>query len=319
MPSSSKSALQNLSAYSELKRRVRWTIAQGRERALAAVEREKVRTSWEVGRLILEHILLHQKRGDYGGSVLKRLSKDIGLSYTELKYMVEFARTYPKSLPAGDLSWSHYTALLSINDSQQRKALTGQAVKNGWDRSKLRSEIRKLKPVQSAPASRDLLEPRRGKIGVHQIIDWHGRKAYDLGFSTYFEIKGRAPKRKNPPEKDLYTYETRLENVFDADTPWTQIHLGFGIWTRQKLRLRGIDAPELNTRDGLEAKRYVEKVLKAAKSIIISTTKSDKYDRYLADVFYKPARDAKTPAGSSGEVYLNQELIEKGYAVRVDE
>ena len=44
-------------------------------------------------------------------------------------------------------------------------------------------------------------------------------------------------------------------------------------------------------------------------SITICTTKPDKYDRYLADVFLK---------GPDGEVYLNNELLANGRAVRKD-
>ena len=43
-----------------------------------------------------------------------------------------------------------------------------------------------------------------------------------------------------------------------------------------------------------------------AASVLIRTVKSDKYDRYLADVWV-------------GETYLNQKLIDKGLAVRVSE
>ena len=75
----------NLASYSTLLERVRQAIARGKERALDAVERELVRTKWEVGKLILEHILLNRKRAKYGEEVLKRLARDLGTSITELK------------------------------------------------------------------------------------------------------------------------------------------------------------------------------------------------------------------------------------------
>ena len=71
-----------LRSYSELKRRVREALAEGRERAADAVERERVRTAWEVGKLILEHILLNKERADYGAQVLKRLTADLGIKAT---------------------------------------------------------------------------------------------------------------------------------------------------------------------------------------------------------------------------------------------
>lgn len=46
--------------------------------------------------------------------------------------------------------------------------------------------------------------------------------------------------------------------------------------------------------------------------ITIHTTKPDKYDRYLADVFLQ------TGAGADEEVFLNNALLERGHAVRKD-
>ena len=101
--------------------------------------------------------------------------------------------------------------------------------------------------------------------------------------------------------------------------------MGFGFTTKQKLRLRGLDAPELNTREGIAAKKFVEKQLKDVPSIIICSTKSDKYDRYLADVFL-PLRSVKTSSGGTRatrpgytqDTYLNNELLERHLATKVE-
>jgi len=72
----------------------------------------------------------------------------------------------------------------------------------------------------------------------------------------------------------------------------------------------------------------VERELKGAASLVITSTKSDKYDRYLADVFYTPARDLKISAGSTRttghgyevggrEYFLNNRLLEAGLAQRL--
>ena len=67
--------------------------------------------------------------------------------------------------------------------------------------------------------------------------------------------------------------------------------MGFSIVIEQRLRLRGLDAPELGTgqgksplpplQKGVDAKRFVESRLKDCKFLIIKTHGSDKYDRYL--------------------------------------
>ena len=79
---------QGLASYASLVRRVREAFARGRKRAREAFEREKVRTSWEIGKLINEHILLHKARADYGKKVAKRLSVDLSIGVTELHYMM---------------------------------------------------------------------------------------------------------------------------------------------------------------------------------------------------------------------------------------
>lgn len=325
------------SSYAELLKRVRVVIAAGKERALEAVERESVRTKWEVGKLIREHILLNKSRADYGARIILRLSKDLGISKRELEYSVEFARTYPIAPPAAQLSWGHVRELLAVNEPEQRKGLIDQASRHHWTRPILRREIRKLKAakqitVSEAPA-KELLVPRKGTLDTYRIItakagSWAGELALDLGFANYhlpaeslqrFQDRdivelvrtGLKPastwkiQKSKRMEQDLFTYRAYLLQVTDGDTLWVLIDLGFGFVTQQHLRLRGLDAPEITSRSGQEARRFVERELKKVSYVVITSTKSDKYDRYLADVFY-------TLDGE--ERYLNNRLLERGLA-----
>jgi endonuclease YncB( thermonuclease family) len=109
-------------------------------------------------------------------------------------------------------------------------------------------------------------------------------------------------------QKDLYTYNALVERVVDGDTLKVHVDLGFGQWTRQTLRLRGLDCPEVGTRDGDAAKAFVQSYLKEASQIVIRSSKSDKYDRYLADIFI--------PQDKGEDIYLNDLLLEKGQAER---
>lgn len=334
MTLNSNRQLAHLSGYSELKRRVREALARGRERAMDAVEREKVRTSWEAGKLIHEHILLHKERADYGKQVMQRLANDLQISLTEIRYMVQFARAYPIRPAPGELSWSEYRDLLAINEPKKREALAQRAAKEKWSLDETRSEIKKLKSaklitVSEAPTE-ELLIPIKGILSTYRIVTavagpWIGQPAIDLGFSNYHRpLRGTLPfhdkeivraseagkltRVQNATATDLFTYRAYVLEVTDADTLWVLIDLGFGILTQQYLRLRGLDASEIATRDGQQAKRFVESQLKHVPSVIITSSKSDKYDRYLADVFY-PTK--------SGEQFLNNRLLEKKLAHRV--
>ena len=111
---------------------------------------------------------------------------------------------------------------------------------------------------------------------------------------------------------DLFTYAARLVRVVDGDTLVVALEVSPGVFIEQKLRLRGLDCPEMSTPEGRVAKRFVEALLEdSAGDLVIHTTKPDKYDRYLAEVF--------VPTKSGGEVFLNNALLENGHAVRKDE
>jgi len=114
-------------------------------------------------------------------------------------------------------------------------------------------------------------------------------------------------------EKIMYEYYVRkVENVVDGDTIDVLIDLGFDILFQSRVRLAGIDTPESRTKDlvekalGLEAKEYLKKAFKDAKSVVIKTEKmdsSEKYGRILGWVYV----DGNT-------VSLNDMMINDGYA-----
>lgn len=123
---------------------------------------------------------------------------------------------------------------------------------------------------------------------------------------------------------ELFTFDATIRRVVDADTLIIGIEVAPGIWLEEKLRLRGLDAPELSTPEGKAAKRFVDGLLPAGTAVIISTTKPDKYDRYLADVFVGGteklrAESSESRAGRQDEeIFLNNALLENGHAERKD-
>jgi endonuclease YncB( thermonuclease family) len=70
-----------------------------------------------------------------------------------------------------------------------------------------------------------------------------------------------------------------------------------------------VDAPELDAAEGKKARAFVERVLAKVDHIILTSSRPDKYGRYLADVFYR--EDEK-----EGEAFLNQRLLEEHLAVK---
>jgi len=111
----------------------------------------------------------------------------------------------------------------------------------------------------------------------------------------------------------MYEYFVEeVKNVVDGDTIDVVIDLGFDILFSSRVRLAGIDTPESRTTDkaekvlGIEAKEYLKKQLKDAKSVVIRTEKmnsSEKYGRILGWVYVN---------GDSESV--NNKMINDGYA-----
>jgi micrococcal nuclease len=111
----------------------------------------------------------------------------------------------------------------------------------------------------------------------------------------------------------MYEYFVEeVKNVVDGDTIDVVIDLGFDILFASRVRLAGIDTPESRTTDkiekalGLEAKEYLKKQLKEAKSVVIRTEKmnsSEKYGRILGWVYVNGESES-----------INNKMINDGYA-----
>lgn len=111
--------------------------------------------------------------------------------------------------------------------------------------------------------------------------------------------------------KDLYTYKATVDRVVDGDTLKVTIDLGFTVYWKSSCRFYGVNTPELKSKDAelkakaQAAKKYVSELLTPGTEIMVKSRDLDKYGRPLVDVFY----------GQEFSMHLNQELIDKNYAV----
>lgn len=117
----------------------------------------------------------------------------------------------------------------------------------------------------------------------------------------------------------MYEYKARFATevgckVVDGDTVDLLVDLGFRIWVKKRLRLKGVDTPELfgeNKEEGKTAKRFVDAIMASASRIIVKTDKpysTDKYGRWLGTIHYWTQANVFSADGTN----LNQELIDKG-------
>jgi endonuclease YncB( thermonuclease family) len=121
----------------------------------------------------------------------------------------------------------------------------------------------------------------------------------------------------------MYQYKAQVKSVIDADTIDVLIDLGFGVHTMQRLRLYGIDAPEMRSEAGKIAKEYVKSVLLGADAsmfVYVRTLKDkkDKYGRKLAVLYFDPVSMLLDHDESKIEMMassFNLQIVRNGHAV----
>lgn len=109
--------------------------------------------------------------------------------------------------------------------------------------------------------------------------------------------------------KELYVRNAVIVDIVDADTVRVDIDLGFDCNHKLTVRLEGIDAPEMRTAKGKEAKAYLESIMPEGSQVTIQTFKDnrEKYGRYLAKLF--------VPGVAAS---VNDTLIAQGHAKAYD-
>ena len=109
----------------------------------------------------------------------------------------------------------------------------------------------------------------------------------------------------------MYEYKAIITDVYDGDTFDFAVDLGFSITVKEKIRLYGINTPEIKGVEkvkGNEVKEYVEGLILGSE-VFIQVYKKGKYGRYVADVWIDEKGNGKF------ETNLTDLLLEKGYGV----
>lgn len=105
----------------------------------------------------------------------------------------------------------------------------------------------------------------------------------------------------------MYEYQAELVRVIDADTYELDIDLGFLVHVKERVRLRGANAPERFTPEGRAATAFVHTWFVNTKNLVVLETYkgdlNDKYGRWVADLI-----------GVDGHG-LAEDLIHAGHAV----
>lgn len=288
------------------------------------------------------YLLTAVGQAQYRARVIPQLADDVGLSEQRLYESLNFYRNFPNPRAHGDLTWSQITRLLGVPDPEAREYYVSTVQAEAWSFRQLTDAIRTQAHRKTETVSKtSALKPLRGDLNVYRVrrpaSAPTSRLYLDLGFSLYWRARDRyradfqdgsivqvraqskssfAIRQVDVTPRRLFTHRLNVARVIDGETLAVTLTTPNGDLLAQKLRLRGIDTAELPTEAGHRAKRFVERSLADVDFIVAKTTRPDRYDRSLADIFYLPGEsDADIVAGEGR--FLNGELLSEGLARRV--
>jgi len=110
-----------------------------------------VQAYWHIGKLIIEEEQSGRQRAEYGGELIKQLSKKLtaeygkGFTATNLKYMRQFYSVFEKSHALrGELSWTHYRLLLKVDREDARAFYMQESIDGNWSTRTLERQVNSL-------------------------------------------------------------------------------------------------------------------------------------------------------------------------------
>lgn len=115
-----------------------------------------------------------------------------------------------------------------------------------------------------------------------------------------------------------YIFEGLVDRVIDGDTYDIILDLGFYISHLIRVRLKGVDTPEVfgktASEEGKAASAYVKELIEG-KRVVVQTYKNSPstFNRWEADVYVHLLLEDGTPS----QVNLADHLVDKGHANRV--
>lgn len=253
-------------------------------KAVNSVNQIRLETYWQMGKRI--NVAKKTLSATVGNTFVKAIAEDLNLT-SDLVYRIsKFQNTYSlKQIKNEDfhLSWTHHIALLGLSDDNLRLTYLKEAKQNNWSHRQLRKAIKQ----------------------------------------KTLEAKSETPTTENKTLKrdldPLYIYKAIVERVIDGDTLLARIDLGFHTWSEQRIRLHNINTKELNSTNKSDlqkakaATEFVQQKLQDVEFIVLKSFKTDKYGRFVADVFYHPELTNKVQIAKEG-FFLNQDLVDAGLA-----
>ena len=142
-------------------------VSEARVQVQQQVNARMVQTYWQIGQLIVEHEQQGAVRAEYGKQQLQQLAQALqrrvgkGFDERNLRNMRAFYLAYPIwNAVRTELSWTHYRALIRIENTDARHWYQQEAAEQGWSSRALERQISTLY-YERLLSSRDQLPVRQ--------------------------------------------------------------------------------------------------------------------------------------------------------------
>lgn len=320
--------------------------------AQRVVEYERVKTYWSIGQSIVEGEAASDGAMVITPEFYKQVALDINralplkIKPDTVGRCIQFHRTYPKFPSDTPLTFTHYLALMRVSDPVMRRKLEREAAAQRLSSPQLRQRVLEYNNGNGEkPADTVTLPLERGEPYVYQVRPYEdllGRPyaGVDCGFRMSIPLEGGPVAFERPSfavEKvryvrsvraddgkyairlavrkraAIYTYAARVLHVVDGDTFDALIDVGFGLMSPGRIRLKGINAPEVDTPAGQAAKAFLTEQLRACPLIVVRTAKTGIFGRWLGDVFGLTGSTDPAAIAAQGN-YINQIMLDHGHA-----
>ena len=128
--------------------KIKELMANSRRLMFSDINKQALKTYWEIGCVIVEHEQNGKAKAEYGTRLLVELSKMLvnelgrGFSRSNLQNMRNFYLAYSNLPDAfGKLTWSHYCELINVSDSDARAFYEKECLNSRWSVRELKRQI----------------------------------------------------------------------------------------------------------------------------------------------------------------------------------
>ncbi|HPA57100.1 MAG TPA: PDDEXK nuclease domain-containing protein [bacterium] len=168
-------------SYRNLLNELKSILNKGLARAYKAVDNIKVQTYWQIGEKIVRNEIENKERADYGKQLVAQISFDLGINKRELYRIIRFFKLYPiVASVTPQLSWTHYSVLVDIENPEKRNFYQQKSVDYSWSVRELKDKINSQLYENSAREEIGVSQKRKLLPQADALDIFKG--SYDLGF-----------------------------------------------------------------------------------------------------------------------------------------